>query len=75
MSLSITDLFSVEGLVAVITGGGTGIGLMIAKALEHNGAIIYILGRREEVLKNACKQEKVAYTHTPSLFKTKKADN
>ncbi|EUC39953.1 hypothetical protein COCMIDRAFT_31009 [Bipolaris oryzae ATCC 44560] len=58
MSLSITDLFSVEGLVAVITGGGTGIGLMIAKALEHNGAIVYILGRREEVLKNACKQEK-----------------
>ena len=60
MSLSISDLFSVKDLVAVVTGGGTGIGLMIAKALEHNGAIVYILGRREEVLQNACKQAKVS---------------
>ncbi|KAH4011399.1 hypothetical protein HBI81_096810 [Parastagonospora nodorum] len=58
MSLSIPDLFSVKDLVAVVTGGGTGIGLMIAKALEHNGAIVYILGRREEVLQDACKQAK-----------------
>ena len=29
------------------------IGLMIAQALEANGAIVYILGRREDVLKEA----------------------
>ena len=69
MSLSIPDLFSVKGLVAVVTGGGTGIGLMIAKALEHNGGIVYIIGRREEVLQNACKQANVSYASKP--FKRK----
>lgn len=32
-SLAAADLFSCDGLVAVITGGGSGIGMMIAKAL------------------------------------------
>ncbi|KAF2173410.1 hypothetical protein M409DRAFT_61834 [Zasmidium cellare ATCC 36951] len=55
-SLDAASLFSVNGLVAVVTGGGTGIGLMIATALEHNGATVYILGRREEVLQTAARQ-------------------
>ncbi|KAG0636462.1 hypothetical protein HOY80DRAFT_977594 [Tuber brumale] len=51
-----STLFSAKGLVAVVTGGGTGIGLMIATALEHNGATrVYIVGRRKEVLENAVK--------------------
>ncbi|KAI0903080.1 hypothetical protein F4824DRAFT_518084 [Ustulina deusta] len=58
-SLDISTLFSVSGLVAVVTGGGTGIGLMIARALEHNGAKVYILGRREEVLKTAAKENAI----------------
>lgn len=58
-SLDASNLFSVNGLVAVVTGGGTGIGLMITRALEHNGAKVYILGRREEVLKTAAKQNAV----------------
>ncbi|TGJ82411.1 hypothetical protein E0Z10_g6350 [Xylaria hypoxylon] len=58
-SLDISKLFSVQGLVAVVTGGGTGIGLMIARALEHNGAKVYILGRREAILKTAAKQNAI----------------
>lgn len=30
-----------------------GIGLMISQALEANGAIVYIIGRRKEVLEEA----------------------
>ena len=51
-----TDLFSVNGLVAVITGGGSGLGLYAARALDANGAkAVYIVGRREETLKEAAK--------------------
>ncbi|KAJ7600253.1 hypothetical protein C8J56DRAFT_999647 [Mycena floridula] len=49
-------IFTVDGLVAVVTGGGTGIGLMIATALENNGATVYIVGRRKEVLENAARE-------------------
>ncbi|EUC43153.1 hypothetical protein COCMIDRAFT_7383 [Bipolaris oryzae ATCC 44560] len=52
--LSATALFNVKGIVAVITGGGSGIGLMMTKALAANGAHrIYIVGRREDVLRDA----------------------
>lgn len=37
-SLSAQDLFPVDGLIAVVTGAGSGIGAMIAKALSENGA-------------------------------------
>nr|POF12832.1 rhamnolipids biosynthesis 3-oxoacyl-[acyl-carrier-protein] reductase [Quercus suber] len=43
-------LFDVSHVTAVVTGGGTGIGLMISQALVSNGAKVYITGRREEVL-------------------------
>ncbi|KAG1751098.1 NAD(P)-binding protein [Suillus lakei] len=52
-------LFGVEGQVAVVTGGGTGIGLMIATALENNGATVYIIGRRLEVIEKAAKENNV----------------
>ncbi|KAF7767975.1 hypothetical protein Agabi119p4_7218 [Agaricus bisporus var. burnettii] len=46
-------LFNVEGLITVITGGGSGIGLIMATALENNGATVYIVGRRRQVLVKA----------------------
>jgi len=46
-----SKLFDVSHLTAIVTGGGTGIGLMITQALVANGAKVYITSRREEVLK------------------------
>lgn len=49
------DLYDVSGLVAVVTGGGSGLGLIIAQTLESNGAKVYITGRNEERLQEAVK--------------------
>ncbi|KAK4454115.1 Rhamnolipids biosynthesis 3-oxoacyl-reductase [Podospora aff. communis PSN243] len=52
--IDVDGLFNVKGLVALVTGGGTGIGLMMAKALASAGAArVYIVGRRVDVLQQA----------------------
>ncbi|TFK48746.1 NAD-P-binding protein [Heliocybe sulcata] len=55
-SVDRSSLFSVDGLIAVVTGGGSGIGRMIATALENNGATVYIVGRRLNVLEATAKE-------------------
>ncbi|MEO5900675.1 MAG: SDR family oxidoreductase [Ilumatobacteraceae bacterium] len=44
---------SLDGMGAVVTGGGTGIGLGCALRLAEDGALVTICGRREAVLADA----------------------
>jgi NAD(P)-dependent dehydrogenase (short-subunit alcohol dehydrogenase family) len=44
---------TLQGKHALVTGGGTGIGLAIARALAGQGAEVTITGRRREVLEQA----------------------
>lgn len=52
MSVKISDLFTVEGKTAIVTGGSRGIGRMIAEAFVSNGVKTYITARKAE----ACEQ-------------------
>jgi len=45
-----------KGKTAVVTGGGTGIGLGAAKRFIEEGAFVYIFGRRQEALDSALAQ-------------------
>ncbi|KAI4155127.1 MAG: hypothetical protein LQ340_001201 [Diploschistes diacapsis] len=55
------QVFNVKGKVALVTGGGTGIGLMATQALAVNGAKVYITGRTGEKL------ERVVETHGKNI--------
>jgi NAD(P)-dependent dehydrogenase (short-subunit alcohol dehydrogenase family) len=46
-------MYDLSGRVALVTGGGTGIGLMCAQGLAASGAKVYITGRRLDVLETA----------------------
>lgn len=52
------DLFSLEGKIALVTGGSVGIGAMIAEGYVNFGAKVYIVARREDALKK--KQQDLA---------------
>ena len=41
---------SMSGQVAMVTGGGSGVGAEVARALAANGANVVVAGRREERL-------------------------
>lgn len=46
--------FGLSGQVALVTGGGSGLGYATAECLAAAGAEVIITGRRESVLKQAC---------------------
>src|SRR4026208_1772831 len=45
-----------EGKIALITGGNSGIGLATAKQFVHEGAHVFITGRRDSELAAAVKE-------------------
>jgi len=51
-----TNPFSLQGETALVTGGGSGLGLGIATSFVQAGARVVLVGRRTEVLKAAVQQ-------------------
>jgi NAD(P)-dependent dehydrogenase (short-subunit alcohol dehydrogenase family) len=49
------NVFNLAGKNVLVTGGGTGIGFAISAALVTAGARVLMVGRREDVLIDACK--------------------
>ena len=54
--MSMKSLFDVSGKVAVVTGGSSGIGAMMARGLLENGAKVYISARKAERLEAKAKE-------------------
>jgi len=48
--MAMTDMFRLDGKVAVVTGGGRGIGVMMARGLLQAGATVYLSSRKKAEL-------------------------
>jgi gluconate 5-dehydrogenase len=54
MNTKVNSAFDLTGQAALITGGGTGLGLGMAKCFVASGAKVVLVGRRKEELDKAC---------------------
>lgn len=61
MSMKLANLFSVEGKIALVTGGSRGIGEMIAAGLLSNGVKVYISSRKADVCDATAKRLSETY--------------
>lgn len=53
--VNVSNMFDLRGVVAVVTGGGSGIGLMISSTLISNGATVFAIGPNQADLDKTCK--------------------
>ncbi|KAL1727737.1 hypothetical protein EV714DRAFT_275303 [Schizophyllum commune] len=56
--LTALSLFNVKDKIVLVTGGGSGIGKMMASGFAQNGAKVYIAARKEKQLQEAVKDLK-----------------
>jgi len=54
--MTVLDQFDLKGQVAIVTGGGTGLGHAMAQHLARAGADIVLAGRRREPIEAAAKE-------------------
>jgi NAD(P)-dependent dehydrogenase (short-subunit alcohol dehydrogenase family) len=56
----VTNPFDLSGKVAVVTGGGTGLGKGMAGGLAQAGALVVVAGRRQDVADRAAAEIRAA---------------
>jgi NAD(P)-dependent dehydrogenase (short-subunit alcohol dehydrogenase family) len=56
MSFELSELFSVKGKIAIVTGGSRGIGKMIATGFVANGIKTYITARKAEACRTTAEE-------------------
>jgi len=61
----VSNLFSIEGKTALVTGGSRGIGLMIARGFVEAGAKVYISSRKAEVCEEVAAELSASGTCLP----------